>query len=315
MPIILGEFDVTLTKPIEFHPGITLGILAPCHFQIEDYDITLSALKIVDAITFDYPDDYDTAKLTDLKICITRKVTDQQNKVSLSDQEKSEFERVLIKAIRQFIGVVMRKTNQWDIDIKHPVNSYSPSYSIDDIPITVTFPLKKGHQRMPEYAHGRFSISASDRYSDITEDDWEEITRDLKSGVTLLPYEEILYDAKTFRSIMRYDVAALLAGIAIELVLENVCTKLLKTNRNLSQKECEACLKNKGLDSLIKLVKQLDHTLVLDIEALTKVRNLRNKIAHGEQLEVTSAEANKAIRTAEQLLNNLRSILAAQESI
>ncbi len=105
--------------------------------------------------------------------------------------------------------------------------------------------------------------------------------------------DELLSDAKTFRSHMRYDASALYAAIASELMLEKTCGSLLRAKSGLSEKQNEAKVSKLKVPQLLKLICELDPSLPVKHEYVRKLFQLRNKITPGETLTVTWQEANE----------------------
>jgi hypothetical protein len=138
---------------------------------------------------------------------------------------------------------------------------------------------------------------------------WEEVVAEVSRPTSVPLHDELLSDAKTFRSHMRYDASALYAAIASELMLDKACWNVLRTKNGLSGKQCDAIVKALKVLQRFELVRELDPSLSAKHEDVEKLFQLRNKIAHGKAEEVTGQQANQALGTAERLKHGLAHIL------
>jgi hypothetical protein len=256
-----------------------------------------------------YPDgDYEAPKLTEIRVWISKEIDlggVQKESLTPSPDEERMFERVLVEATRRLITIIKHKTNQWDLDTRHPVRAYNCAYSRGDVRLGTVWPMECGAKRLPEYAAGMIICHASDFQKDLTRVIWQEVAAEASRPALVFFYDELLNDAKTFRSQMRYDVSALYAAIASELMLEQACEILLRTRRNLSNKQCEAKLRKLNKHQILNLIRELDASVHVKYEDVRKLFNLRNNIAHGKAQTVTGQEAAEAISTAEQLKQHL----------
>jgi len=311
MAEIQGQFDVSLSIPIAVAPNFSGPHLPPCQFQIDKDRVTISPLNVIE-VTYYPDDDYESPKLTELRVWISREIdlgVEQKESLTLSPDEERGFEIVLVEATRRFVTIIKHKTNQWDLDIRHPIYAYNYAYSKGDMQLGTVWPLEQGTKRMPEYALGTIISHTRDFKKELTQDIWQEVAAEVSRPTLVSLYDELLYDAKTFRSHMRYDASALYAAIASELMLEQACESLLRTKSNLNNKQCEVKLRKLNKHQILNLIRELDASVPVKYEDVRKLFNLRNNIAHGKAQTVTGQEAAEAISTAEQLKQHLAGIL------
>ena len=308
--VTIGQFDVTLSIPIDVAPDFPISDLVPCHFQIEGDRIAISPLSMT-SVTL-YPDgDYEPPKLTEIRVWIIREIDlgrEQEESLILSKDEERRFEGILIEATGHFVTIIKHKTNQWDLDTRHPVYAYNYAYSRADERLGPV-PMERGTKRLPEYAMGTIMLHTRDAQSELTQEMWQDVATEVSRPASVSLHDELLHDAKTFRSHMRYDASALYAAIASELMLEKACRILLRTRSDLSEKQSESKVSKLNVPRLLKLIYELDPSVPVECQNVTKLFQLRNKIAHGETLTTTWREANEALSTAEQLKRDLTDIL------
>jgi hypothetical protein len=306
---IRGQFDVSLPIPIGVGADFPGPGVAPCLFQIDGDRVTILPLSVAQVNAC--PDgDYEPPKLTEIRVWITREIDlgqEQEEGLVLSPGEERAFEKVLVEATRLLVTTIKHKTNQWDLDTKHPVYAYSSTYSRGDMQLGTAWPMEQGAKRIPEYALG--IIITSGFQEELSRDVWKEVIAEVPRPAPVSLHDELLSDAKTFRSYMRYDASALYAAIASELMLEKACWNFLRTKSGLSGKQCEAIVNVLKVGQLAKLIEELDPSLSVKREGVRKLFHLRNKIAHGKAQSVTWEEAHKALSTAEQLKQDLAHIL------
>jgi len=304
---INGQFDVSLSIPIDVTQDFSVSSNEPCRFNIQETMITILPLKMTDAIP--YPDgEYDPPQLTELRVWINRDIDlelEQEEYLSLPRNEEQVFEKTLVEACERFISIVKNKTNQWDLDTRHPVHAYNYEYWLDDNRLKTATSLEPGAKRLPEYAHGRIVFRSGDFQDELSQEMWHETVTEIQSPVPFHLYNELLYDAKTFRSHLRYDASVLYAAIASELMLEEACTTLLKAEGGLKEKQCETIIGKLRNPQLLELIHELDPNLPVKDKEARKLFEIRNKIAHGRIRTVTAKEANLAIGMAEQLKHDL----------
>jgi len=311
MAEIQGQFDIRLTTAIDVSPDFPKSGLSLCQLQINQSKITISPLEIAEITV--YPDgEYDSPKITDIRVSIIKEldiVGNIKEELTLSRDAEHIFEEILVEATRQFVTIIKHNTNQWDLDTKNPIDAYNYAYSLGDTRLTTLFPLEPGTMRIPEYAHGRIIFSTQDMHVELSQDIWEKVVAEVSQRVSVPLYDELLSDAKAFRSRIRYDASALYAAIASELMLGKMCRFLLKAKEGLSDKQCESKVVKLRVLGLFKLIQKLNPDLTTNYDDVRELFRLRNKIAHGEILTISPQEASKALRTADQLKNDLSVIL------
>jgi len=306
MAKIQGRFNVSLLVPVDVVPDFPASGLDSCHFQIEGDIVTIMPLNITKAIP--YPDgDYEPSRLTEIRVWINREIDlrrEQEESLVLSADEEQKFEKILVKATEHFVTVIKNKTNQWDLDTRHPVHAYSFEYWLEDVQISTAWPMKPGDKRLPEYAQGGISLRPSDFQDELSQEMWQEVVAEVRRPAPPHPQDELLYDAKTFRSHMRYETSVLYAAIASELMLREACARLLKTEGGLSDRQCDLIVKM-NIPQLFELMHELNRSFLIKYEDVRNLVELRNRIAHGRSNTATHQEANEAIGTAEHLKRSL----------
>lgn len=312
MTQVIGQFDVSLSTAVDVDPDFEGQTLAPCSCQIGKDNVTISPLSYTPMKS--WPEgDYDSPQLVEIRVCISKEVDlnrDPKGGSVLSRDSESMFEKIIIEAVRRFLTIVKLKTNQWDLDTRYPIHAYSYQYSSRGKPLRTAWPLTLGSKRMPEYTEGTIVMSSKDFHEELTSDIWKEVAAEVLHPAAVPLHDELLNDAKTFRSQMRYDASALYAAISSELMLEKACVRLLQTRSSLSVKQCEALTSKLRMPQILDLIRELDPTLPLKYEDINKLFQLRNKIAHGETRTSTWREEVKALGITEMLKNDLEHILS-----
>lgn len=308
MTTVHGQFDVKLSIPIDVAPDFPVSGLTTCKFQLDADRIILSPLCITPVTS--YPDgDYEPPKLTEIRVLISREINLREDNLILSREEEQTFEKVLVEATIRFVTIIKHKTNQWDLDVRHPVYAYNYAYSLKDVQLPTLWPMEPGHMRMPEYHMGTIIFHTSELQDELTQDIWQEVIAEVSSPASVQFHDELLHDAKTFRSQMRYDAEVLYAAIASELMLEKACGTLLRRKGGLNDRQCDSIVSKLRIPQLLELINELDPSLPVKEKDTKKLFQLRNKIAHGSIKTVTYKESNEALGIAEQLKQNLEGIL------
>ena len=218
-------------------------------------------------------------------------------------EEHKKFEPIIVEATRRFVTAVKREIKQWDIDHRHPVYAYTPKYLYQDQNLGTEFPTIGNNLIPEEVAKGILSTAWSDLHGELTKDVWDELANEITTPAKFAHYDEALFDAKTFRAALRYDIGVLYAAFAAETILQEVSTNLLKAKAGLTEKQIDMVLKDLHTDSLIALAEGLlDSELPrLNGYKLKKLFELRNAIAHKKKTTATGDEATGAIRAVEKL--------------
>jgi hypothetical protein len=291
---IKGQFEVVLTKAIDLVPDISQSDLPVCEFVMNESQIFIWPLKITEAVV--YPEgDYDSPKLTEIKIYIIRQLelqNEQQESMKLPREQELVFENILIEAIRRFVTIIRLTTNQWDLDTRHPVYAYSFKYWHNDTPIETSWPLEAGAKRMPQYSFGTFVVTTLDAQSELSPRIWQNISKEISSQPIIEYYEELLADAKAFRYQMRYYLSVFYFAIASELMLEKACNYILLTKHHLGEKGRVRILRDMNIPDLTKLLNDIVPNCKIKYENIRKLFELRNKIAHGNPQQITGENAH-----------------------
>lgn len=306
---IQGQFDATLPIAIYVSPEILRPDLDPCQFHIDDSRVSIWPLKFTEPMYDEEHDEWELPRLVGIRVWITRSVTfetDDNAGLQLARHEEKNIEGILIAVTRQFVAAVRKSTGQWDLDTRHPVHSYSYKYFHADMPVDTERPFASGNRSMPEYHWGSIVTRTSDLVGELTKEIWQQVSVDFKPPVEPPFYEELLYDAKLFRySRMRYDAAALYAGIAVELMLERSYARLLIDRCDMPPQEAQEKVAATKRRQLVKEIRTLQPDLVLDEPSVRLVADLRNRVAHGDGNHVTWEETDDAMRAADDLKNTL----------
>ena len=304
MTEVCGQFNVTLTTPIAVSPDTRQEALNPCKLDIEDSEVALGTLKISPMI--DYGDGaFGGSELTDIRVWISREVelsAVSQTAQQIPREEQTKFEQILIAVTRRFVTAVKQSIGQWDLDTRHPVYSYTYKYLLADTSLDTSRPLSSGSRAMPEYAKGTITLET---HKSLTTAVWRKVEQNVKAPVELPFYEELLYDARTFRDHMQYDTAILFAAVATEVVLKEACLKLLSNKRGLSSSLCDSRLRNMKVRSLVKLMKELEPSSQVNQKDIEWLFDQRNKIAHGKTRISTWQDAATAIKITKTLKRQL----------
>ncbi len=303
MAEIQGKFDVSLPIPIDVTPDFPKFNLQPCQFQIDNNRVSITPLNFQREIS--YPSgDYEPPKVTEIRVWIIREIVFEQDHIAstiLPSDEEEGFEKTLVEATRRFVTIIKHKTNQWDLDTRHPVYAYTSEYSCGDKRINIRWPMEQGSKRMPKYVEGMITWHVRDFQDELGIENWQTLATELSHPISIVFHDELLNDAKVFRSQMRYDSAVMYAAIASELMLKKALGNLLRKKNNMSDKQCDTIISTLNIRQLIKLINETDPSLSVKYADVKKLFELRNKIAHGKTLIVTGQEASEAIVISEQL--------------
>ena len=142
---------------------------------------------------------------------------------ALLRSEECYFEGVLVEAVRRIVTAIKRKTKQALIDTRHPVHSFEFSYFEMDCEADKPFYSNDPEfRRMPRYALGRIAFDNLSAELDISL--WTNIGTEVNSPVQIPTYDDLIFDALTFRDGLHYQMATLSAAIAIELMVNKIYT-------------------------------------------------------------------------------------------
>ena len=289
MTQVIGEFVAVMPAPISVAPGI-LNLLNQ-HRAPDPLKIRSSASEVLVCLgeqtdpTFNEHGEVDQLPMIkSFIVWITRDVSlqsDPTGRETLSVDDERKFERILVEAVKRVVSAIKQRTRQSFIDTRHPIHSYSYKYRAGDQTVDTVFPLHSGSHRMPEYTHGRLSFAYL-HSEELDETKWKVIQTEMDAPVELPLYDELIHDAETLRFDMRYQLAALSSAIAVELILSEICSTLLRREGNLQDTQIQAILSDRRTTSIVRLIKELSPSVQIENKEIQSVFEERNRIAHGE---------------------------------
>jgi len=312
MEDITGRFEVTLSTPVDLSPDFPSSGVPACHLEIDGSRITIVPLKMTE--TVDYGDgDYESPQLTEIEVTIVKEAAvEGGGEPRLPRDEESKFESVLVDATRRFVTLAKHKTSQWDLDVRHPVHAYSSEYSRQGTPLSTSWPNREGTRSMPRYFVGTLIRNTREAYEELSSKTWDEIVETISTYSTPPYYDELVADSISFRLRSRYDSSVLYGAIAAELMLERACHILLRTDHNLSEDQCETITKRMNNPAKLDLLGKLAPDVRVDGKAVTKLFELRNKIAHGRSVDISWEDAVGSASTVEHIKRVLSSVLSPE---
>ena len=285
---VTGEFTAVVPGPIAAAPEV-LNLLNQ-HRPPDPLDLSFSESEVLvrlgeqtDPIFNEYGDVDQLPMIKSFRVWIKRDVSlqsDSTGKETLSIEDERAFEKILLEATKRIVSAIKQRTRQSFIDTRHPIHSYSYKYHMADQAVATVFPLSSGSHRMPQYTLGRISFGPFGE--ELDEAMWRGIQSEVSSPVELPLYDELIHDAATLRWDMRYQLAALSAAIAVELMLSEICSTLLRCQGNLRDIQIQAILYNRNTLSKFQLIKALDPSVQIDNKEIQDLFEERNRIAHGE---------------------------------
>jgi len=216
-------------------------------------------------------------------VCITREVdvqSDSAGKETLSRSDEEEFERILIEAVKRVVSAIKRMTEQPSIDTRRPVHGYRYSYRKDDGTVIKESPLKPGTYAMPNYSpYGLAGIYTPFKPpEELDAAMWADTQGDVHDEVDVPLHRELIYDAVTLQVAMKFEMAALCAAVAAEIMLYKLCSILLR-RKGLQDEQIKTLLGGRNNPQLAGIIKKLDPNVRLpDLDTVIKERNA---IAHG----------------------------------
>ena len=286
---VIGEFTAVVPAPIVTAPGI-LNLLNqyrspnPLTLDISESEVLIRLGEQTEPIFNEYGEVDELPRISSFRVWINRDVSlqsDSTGQESLSIEDEREFEKILVEAVKRVVSAIKQRTRQSFIDTRHPIHSYSYKYHMADQTVGTVFPLRSGSHRMPQYTLGRISFSFL-HSEELDETKWKAIQTEVRSPVELPLYDELIHDAETLRFDMRYQLSALSAAIAVELMLGEICSTLLRCQGNLQNTQIQAILSDRRTTSLVRLIKALSPGIQVDNKEIQSVFEERNRIAHGE---------------------------------
>ena len=285
---VTGEFTAVVPGPIAAAAEV-LNLLNQ-HRPPDPLDLSFSESEVLvrlgeqtDPIFNEYGDVDQLPMIKSFRVWIKRDVflqSDSTGKETLSIEDERAFEKILVEATKRIVSAIKQRTRQSFIDTRHPIHSYSYKYHMADQAVATVFPLSSGSHRMPQYTLGKISFGHIGEELDETM--WRGMQTEVNCPVELPLYDELIHDAETLRWDMRYQLAALSAAIAVELMLSEICSTLLRCRGNLHNTQIQAILSDRRTTSLVRLIKELEPSLQIDNKEIQGLFEERNRIAHGE---------------------------------
>ena len=310
MTKLTGEFTATVPSPIVTAPDI-LNLMnqhrsPSLTLCIDKSEILVQIGEQTEAILDEDGYAVSLPRIRSFKVWITRDVSldsdsDGREIVSMSDERK--FEDMLVEAIRRVVSAIKQRTRQPSIDTRHPVHTYGYKYHRTDETVDTMFLLQEGTHRIPEYAFG--VISFDKPCGELDENMWENIRTEVVSPVEISLYDELLHDAVTLRSSMQYQLATLSAAIATELMLAEICSRLLERQGNLQETQIQVLLSRRRPNDLVRLINEFDPDILISHKEIQSVFEERNKIAHGKSRDIDADRMADIIHIS----NKVREIL------
>ena len=288
MTKVTGEFTAVVPGPIAVAPEV-LNLLNqhrppnPLDLSFSESEVLVRLGEQTDPIFNEYGDVDQLPMIKSFRVRIKRDVSlqsDSTGQETLSVEDERAFEKILVEATKRVVSAIKQRTRQSIIDTRHPIYSYSCKYHTADQTVTTVFPLRPGSHRMPQYTLGKISFGPF--AEELDETMWRDAQSEVSSPVELPLYDELIYDAATLRWDMRYQLAALSAAMAVELMLSEICSTLLRREGNLRDTQIQAKLSGRRRSSLVRLIKELDPNIQIDNKEIQALFKERNRIAHGE---------------------------------
>ena len=228
---------------------------------------------------------------------------------TLPRSEENCFEDVLVETVQRIATAIKRKTKQAFINTRHPVDSYEFAYFVEnsetDKPFYFNDPAVR---KLPRYALARFAFDSLGTELDAAM--WTNLGPETNSMALLSDYDELIFNAHTFRDGLNFQMAALSAAIAIELMVNKVLAALLGKKCVLTKSQTKSKLGLK-LVPKVRLINRLEPQIQLFSEEIRQVVKIRKVIAHGESLETSRQEMSLVIRTS----HKVRRILAELDAL
>lgn len=311
---VIGKFDAIIPKPIVAAPDIINALNGhgsqpgPLMLSIRDTlgrdtRVLVSPAGLTEPAL---PEHGELPMIESFYVCITREVavqSDSTGKEILSRDDEEKSEEILIEAVKRVVSAIKKRTEQASIDTRRPVGGYRCSYDRKDgTELKAEFPTEPESYRMPRYAlaslPGVFTRIRPQKELDKAM--WADLQGEVHSPVALPLHEELIHDAEVLQKAMRCEQATLCAAIAVELMLNRICSILLR-RKGLQGEQVEKKLARKNLKSLPRTIKKLDPGTQVCVEKIDFVREERNNIAHGKSPDTPSDRMVEIIKTADEV--------------
>ncbi|MEX2598351.1 MAG: hypothetical protein WD533_01725 [Dehalococcoidia bacterium] len=307
---VTASFHVTLAHAIAVSPGIAEHSLPGLSFAMEGAKVSI-VLGDVKELGRD-PSDPPEFEIGDINVFVTKAATLEKNpqeELVLPPDEEEQFDALLINAVRRVVCVVRLAANQWGLDSYNPIRSYSANYRSSANKVKTRWPEHPGFRKLPKYAQGGLSLNPADFYSELTETLWIEVESDVRHARLPAAYEELLLDAKSYRSNLRHDLATLFAAMSAELLIVAACRNLLMKHGNFEEHQLEVLLSNRRTESVLDLVNSFSSEPLVKKKELDALMKQRNDVVHRAVRTLTSTDASRAIRTVERIREALDAYL------
>ena len=288
MTTVTGEFIAVVPGPIAVAPEV-LNLLNqlrspdPLTLDISESEVLVHMGEQTEPIYNEYGEVDQLPMIKSFRVWIKRDISLQSDSTggeTLSIEDEREFERILVEAVQRVVSAIKQRARQSFIDTRHPIHSYSYKYDMADQAVATVFPLRSGSHIMPQYSLGMISFGPFGEELDETM--WRGMQTAVNCRVELPLYDELIHDAETLRWDMRYQLAALSAAIAVELMLSEICSTLLRRQGNLQNTQIQAILSDRRTTSLVRLIKALSPSIQIDDKEIQALFEERSRIAHGE---------------------------------
>ena len=299
MPRVTGEFSVTLATPIIAVQEVVEMLCS--HNRPDAIELNVNASDVMASLGETTPleeDDYgnpvELPRIASLSVWITRDVRtryDANGREILLTDEEELYEEILVESSRRITSAIKDEIGQSGINTRHPIRSYSSRYHREDRQIGTAFAWPRRSFRIPKYAYGSFFFtdSVSDNLGKPGALDlgiWNSVQSKVHIPFKLPAYDELIHDAAVYRSEARYQLAALSSSIAVELMLKEICRKLIRRQGNLHDEQIDAILSDRRVPSLVYLIRSLSSNLNFTGKEIQRVTRIRNQIAHGEARDI-----------------------------
>ncbi|HLA81377.1 MAG TPA: hypothetical protein VJP78_07155 [Thermoleophilia bacterium] len=299
---VCGHFIARLRVPISIGSDIRPEDFESLRLQDEESWVMIRPAE-TDSTDYD-PEDGNPPELADLTVWITKDTQlyrDASGTARLTPEDKQGFENSLVAYIGRLMQAIRRQTGQWRLDVHFPVSSYRYTFFYQDVE------LESG-QTAPEYI--RAGISIRDFINPMLPAAWNQLADTLDNPMPPLPHRDLLFDARVLRSQLRHNDAALYAGIAGELLLEQLHSIAPAKVGWLCAKRPGKKPPTAGLGWLIREMKQIAPSVGLDWDALDTLLRYRNAVAHGDPIPLGRKQATDAIAIAEDIARIVEAIAA-----
>lgn len=297
---IQGRFTARLREPITLETEVRPADFISLH-------LTSAASRVVIRPAETPETDYDPEfpeppGISVLTVLVTRRSQlDNAGQSTIPRDEKQRFEDILIEAITRLLQLVKLRASQWHIDTRHPVAFYTSAYFHQ-----ATLLESDDHWRLPAYTRG--SITFRDLIEPMTPAMWNQLADTIDSLPPPLAYFEFICEAKVLRSRVRYNDSILYAGVACELVLEQLHASILSAGKLAAEPRKRP--KTSGAGWLKCEIHRLAPLIDLNWDALQVLLDGRNAVAHGDPVTFSYQDADSSIDTATAMAKLLEARLA-----